>query len=676
MSQHPKLDAIRRAATSAEIRMRLARMIQALPTSATLALATVGLALALRKMAPEHFLESWSVAMMVGAGLSVVISLAVALLQRLPPGAGALALDAHHGLSGRLTNALDFIAVPESERSPLMDAAIEDACDTARDLSARSAVRIAFPVEIAISAAVAAAVAGISLLQVNLDREVPKPKKLATTDTLDMPDDEIAKFEAAIQLIKEQNPALENDPVVQKFNQLVEDLKNRRLNREDAFRRMQEIESDLRKGAEAEKKALEEQLKETAKELDKSVLSKPVGQSLKKKDFKQAQKDLRDLAKKLRAKKKPTKAELERLRKALERAANKKKEALQALIKHRNELSEQILQKKQELKNKKFENQKEKEKEEALLRKKERELERLNRQIQSRQAAQRRLSKLDRQLGQAAANLARDLGLSAEDLEQLAEELNRLEQQEMNDEAKEKLRKRLQELREQIRQDGQRSKQMRERLQKFLEQARGNKKGQGQGKQGQGKQGQGKKGQGQGQQGQGKQGQGQGQQGQGQQGQGMGPGQGQGQQGQGQGEGPGGFMLGPGGIPIPIPGAEGEGEGEGEGDGKGGDKPGGEGNGKGGDSFGTGSGGSPEGEKSTDIDAKNRDVYAQGVDHKGPTRAEVILDAAKRGFRARPYRKVYREYRTIAEDRINRQKIPDGMKFYVRRYFDLIRPPE
>jgi len=71
------------------------------------------------------------------------------------------------------------------------------------------------------------------------------------------------------------------------------------------------------------------------------------------------------------------------------------------------------------------------------------------------------------------------------------------------------------------------------------------------------------------------------------------------------------------------------------------------------------------------------DVRAEGADTgQGPTNAEVILSAAQRGFSGKPYGKVYRQYRTVAEDQINKEKIPDGMRFYVRRYFQLIRPRE
>jgi hypothetical protein len=37
---------------------------------------------------------------------------------------------------------------------------------------------------------------------------------------------------------------------------------------------------------------------------------------------------------------------------------------------------------------------------------------------------------------------------------------------------------------------------------------------------------------------------------------------------------------------------------------------------------------------------------------------------------------VYKDYRTYAEQQINKDEIPDGYRFYVRRYFQLIRPRE
>jgi hypothetical protein len=76
----------------------------------------------------------------------------------------------------------------------------------------------------------------------------------------------------------------------------------------------------------------------------------------------------------------------------------------------------------------------------------------------------------------------------------------------------------------------------------------------------------------------------------------------------------------------------------------------------------------------TDIDEKLRDSQVHGSPSKGPTRSEVILDAADRGFATTSYRNVYTEYRSHAEEVLERDEIPPGYRFYVERYFQLIRP--
>ena len=72
-----------------------------------------------------------------------------------------------------------------------------------------------------------------------------------------------------------------------------------------------------------------------------------------------------------------------------------------------------------------------------------------------------------------------------------------------------------------------------------------------------------------------------------------------------------------------------------------------------------------------------QDTQVQGNDTgQGGSRSEVILGAAERGFASRGYQKVYREYHTVAEEALNKDEIPGGYRFYVRRYFQLIRPRE
>jgi len=52
----------------------------------------------------------------------------------------------------------------------------------------------------------------------------------------------------------------------------------------------------------------------------------------------------------------------------------------------------------------------------------------------------------------------------------------------------------------------------------------------------------------------------------------------------------------------------------------------------------------------------------------------LIYGAAERGFVGRGYKKVFTDYQTVAEESLAKDEIPPGYRFYVRRYFQLIRP--
>jgi hypothetical protein len=72
-----------------------------------------------------------------------------------------------------------------------------------------------------------------------------------------------------------------------------------------------------------------------------------------------------------------------------------------------------------------------------------------------------------------------------------------------------------------------------------------------------------------------------------------------------------------------------------------------------------------------------QDTQVEGQDTgQGASRSEVIQGAAERGFSSRGYTKVYREYHAVAEEALVKDEIPGGYRFYVRRYFQLIRPRE
>ncbi|RYE78911.1 MAG: hypothetical protein EOO74_04575 [Myxococcales bacterium] len=61
---------------------------------------------------------------------------------------------------------------------------------------------------------------------------------------------------------------------------------------------------------------------------------------------------------------------------------------------------------------------------------------------------------------------------------------------------------------------------------------------------------------------------------------------------------------------------------------------------------------------------------------QGPSVSETIQGAAQRGFVGKKYQRVYTDYRTKAEEAMKNEEIPAGYRFYVQRYFQLIRPRE
>ena len=116
-------------------------------------------------------------------------------------------------------------------------------------------------------------------------------------------------------------------------------------------------------------------------------------------------------------------------------------------------------------------------------------------------------------------------------------------------------------------------------------------------------------------------------------------------------------------MPGPGQGPGGQGNEPGEGAGKGDKGPGGK-----------GSGGNPRG-ASTDSDMGTVDVEASAADTgQGKVAEQTIKAAADKGFRGTKYKAVYQDFNTRAEARIKAEGIPDGYRFYVQRYFQLIRP--
>jgi hypothetical protein len=659
----PGIDKIRRLAAQAERRIRLGRALRVGARALCVALVLAIVDVALRKLGLVGERTARVVLGLAGAG--VVVAAIVAWSWRLTDRAGARALDRFHGLHDRLASALAFGAA--AERTPFMDAAIEDAVLAAPQAKPRAAVRLPVPRSLGAAAVLAGLLVGVLLFEVR--HHIPVAHA-TTIDPMEMAPDDLEDVKDFLQQLKQKDQSDDTKAAIDEFNKLVDDIANKRLDRTEAFRRMEALEQKLLTGSEADKKSLEEQLEKIGDEMKKAELTKPAGAALADNKLEQARDAMHELAKKMREKGgQIDKAKLEQMREALQKASADAEKRQQAIEQRRQELADDILKRKEKAADGGSEE------EQSLLQKKQRELERLDRDLDQEKNSSRQLDRLDRELQQAAEDLMKDMGLTAKDLDQGAEDINQMQRQQMSDQEKEDLKQKLQEMRELMRQQGQSGKGQIVRLKKFGRMARGQGGQQGQG-QGQGQQGEGQEGQGQGQQGQGQGQQGQGQGGQGQQGQNGQGGQGQqGQNGQGGQGGQGGetWVLGPNGEKLLMLSRGQGGGGSSPGSGQGGS--GGEGQGQPG--HGWGEGHDPKLQAgATNPKMGTQDTQVQGANANGGSRSQVILGAAERGFASRGYKKVYTEYHQVAEESLAKDEIPGGYRFYVKRYFQLIRPRE
>jgi len=660
MSRHEQgIAQIRELARRAEQRLRLVRVagVGAQALCGALIAAIVGVACRKVGLLSE---PAARVALGMDA-LAVVGVLVGAWAWPLPEHAGARTLDRFHALHDRLASALVFAGV--AEPTPFMQAAIEDAVRVAPEAKPRLAVPLSWPRAVAVAGGLACALVLLGLFEVR--KHVPRVNA-AVLEPVDMAADDLDDVKDFLKQIQQRDSNDETKASIEEFNRLVDDIASHRLDRTEAFRRMEALEEKLATPDAAGRKAVEERVEAMGHELEKAEMTRPAGKALADAKLNEARDAMQQLAKKFRqAEKTPVdKARLEQTREALKKAAEEAEKRQRELQQRRDELADEILKKKQQM------GDGGSDEEQSLLAKKERELERLDRDLDAHRDQQRQLDRLDRDLEKAAEDLMNDLGLSAEDLEQSAEDLNRMQEGQATDQQKEELRQKLQELRELMRQQGAGGKGQVIRLKRFGRLARGQGgSGGNQGEPGDGQQpGQGQ-GDGQGKDGQeGNQGQGPGQQGQG---------QGQGQQGQGQGRGHGGgsgagsqggetWVLGPNGEKmLMLSRGQGGGSGQGGGGQQGPGHPG---------TWGEGHDPNVQG-AATNPSMGTQDTQVQGSDSaQGASRSQVILGAAQRGFASSAYKKVYTEYHQVAEESLAKDDVPGGYRFYVKRYFQLIRP--
>lgn len=526
----------------------------------------------------------------------------------------AVQLDRFHGLEGRVANGVAFLG--KVQRTALEQCALDDAVALTYTLRPAEVLPWRPPRNLAVSTAC------MVLLGVLLGVEVRQDIYVTVADTPETPfspfvlaADDLAYLDEEVAKMVHQAQAADSPQVGEQLSLFIADLKAGRLDRNTALERLAAIEQTMTESSDLDREARKEALADMGSSLQNSKASKALGDALRKNRLADAEKALRDLAQAVRANK-VSRQDLERLRAALEKASAGNQERLERLEAQRKANQER----RSKLLNKRNNDQTPAEAAatERELKDADRELKRLDRQQKRAASAAKQLSQLDRELAQAANELMKEMGKAAERMDKGAEQLNQAQRQDLSDDEKRALKKQLQELKEMLRQAKSGNDERQKQLERFRQRAAGN-----QGKQpGAPRQGNGQ------------------------------PGSGTPKLGLGKGQG--------GNIPIPVPG---QGVGSGS-------EPGG------GTTAGTAKGGDVAGD-STTLHGKTQDVAAAGIDSgQGPSASEVVFGAAARGFTGVAYRKVYTDYKTVAEEALTSDEIPSGYKFYVRRYFQLIRPRE
>lgn len=639
---------IARLAKWTERRMRFGRAFHAGTTALALALFGLAVLLAFAKTGKVITNRAVQVGILYALVAMPFVVAIVAWFRRLAPMAGAIALDKQAGLHDRLATALAFSKVKNP--TPFQKAAIEDALAHANAVKPSLAVPFVFPPDLLAVVGMAGVVGVLWMMEVHKKHQTAHAP---TINALEMNPDDIEALEDFGRQMEDHAHTPEMQAVVQEFNQLVEDLKNKHIDRNEAFKRMADLDLKLQTQNELDKKALEEAMKKLGDELKKNDLTKDVGEALTKGDKKEAEKKLKELSEKLKKNElKLTDEQKKALAEALKKASQRDREKALAEMKAKREKLEAELEKLRAEKEKN--GGKETPEMEKERKEKEKELERLDRDEKEQESADRQLEKLDRDLASAAEDILKDLGLSANDLDAGAEDINRMAEDDMTDEEKEELRQRLKEMHDLLVQQGKLTPEQIAKLKEFMKKAKGGKSGKSKKK---------KKGK-------------------------LGefdpnadPSAGGDDQGDdqdsGDGDDPNGdgqkWTIGPGGEKIPMPGA-GQGGGQ-SGDGQG-NQPGGNGEQPGGSSWGTGHDPKMLGKK-TNNKVGTQDIQVAGANAgPGPNNAKTILGAADKGFVGSDYKKVYDSYKTVAEQALKTDEIPAGYRFYVRRYFDLIRPRE
>jgi chemotaxis protein histidine kinase CheA len=643
------IDTSRIHAIIARARRRL-RVQAALESATTASILALGAALVVVYLVRRHALDDATGLLLLGACAGLVVAGAVlGAMIRLPQHIVATRIDRASGLSDRLSTACAFEAQlatgkrPEDEQTEaLMHAAIRDAVTAAPRANVVAATPFRRPRDgraALVFGVLGLAVAGLYWPDPNAPSIVdPAAAAAAERDALAekqrLEDDDVDYTRDLLEDMRRVAQA-ERDPSLEQFVSEIETLLAKaelgELSKEELLEKLARAEQQYMQGAAQSDEDIEQamaDLKDTGKELQKNEVTRELGKALEQGDMEAAQQQMEALAQKLEQgelseqQKSEVARALEQAAKQFEQKEQQRDQALDKQIEQAKAEMERTEQQQDKAKN-----EQEKQKLTRKLESQKKQLEKLEQEkMQREQSAQRRnLKSLHRNLEQASKQMQQEGGeqqqqqrMASQNMRKAAEDAGQVDADQRKMAAQKKVASQLEDLKEAMRRAKQRGQNgpkdlfgKNQRNQDFLRRAQGQAGSRQAWRPGS------QSGRiSQGQPGQGQPGQQPGQQGQGQQGQGQQPG------GQSYGDEHDPNVLG----------------------------------------------------DATPRAGKTKDESVSGVHGRGPSRRETILSAAQKGFANRAYEQVYAEYKNIVEEVVRAEKVPSGYKYYVKRYFQKIKP--
>ena len=649
MSNQASHSDIRRLVDRLARRIRFQRAIDGAVTGTTLTAMIALTSLVLFKTGwidESHF---WMAA--AGSLAAPLLLAAVGWFRKLDPVALAQRIDRAHSLHDRLSTALSLGET--GPRSDFERAQIEDALKYVARVDLAPAAPFQRPADIAPLLALALAFGTLVVLRPPSNQHpLPEPPPIRHDSILD--EATVAMEKDRLENIREELEGLQ-DPQAQELldeiEKLLEDVEERALSEREFLERLEKLEEkyfdddrkrELDRLTEKLKEAAEALEKEESKDLESDPEMKELVEALKKEDLSSASKAMEKIADKLMNDQLSEK-QLERLAKLLEKFADKidpEDPALKKLIEKNRELIEKLSKKmekglsedekkrleraKQELQ--KLEQQAKKQEDSESTR----QLKKIQRE--SKEASERATAKAKRedaekskkQQGQkdgqkGEGEKERFQNEAGRKAKQAADAMKKGGEQQQKDAAKEMARKQLQELREAMQRsggqsgEGQGEQESAERGEKMKDFLR---RAKGMKKLGEGEQGNEDREEG--------------------------------------------------GGTRQVAGGEGKSNSESE------FNPEIEGETN---MAGKGKGSRELGEETT-LDSRRKDVKVEGQEGKGPSRSEIIRAASEEGFATTEYKDVYGDYESVVEEVMEKEKVPAGYRYYIKRYFQLIQPQE